>query len=189
MSLKVSVDQLQKQLPKLLSRTVRANDVCLIERNGQPYAVLVGIHEWERQVIGKRLDALEPSYRLSREQQKRAEALLARQQTRRLTRLEQRELNALLQDSEAVMLRRAEGLSAYRPLFAGPSAPRPREVLECVRVLPHADRLPVTISPSIIPESQGGASELSVLATRSFIRLSSAARPPSPPSFTARIPG
>ncbi len=110
MSLKVSVDQLQKQLPELLSRTIKANDVCLIERNGQPYAVLVGIHEWERQVIGKRLDALGPTYRLSRERQKRTEALLARQETRRLTRLEQRELNALVQESESVMLRRAEGL-------------------------------------------------------------------------------
>ncbi len=110
MSLKVSVDQLQKQLPELLSRTVRANDVCLIERNGQPYAVLVGIQEWDRQMIGKRLDGLGPSYRLNREQQKRAETLLAKQKTRRLTRLEQRELNALLQESEAVMSRRAEGL-------------------------------------------------------------------------------
>jgi prevent-host-death family protein len=110
MSLKVSVNQLQQQLPELLDRTVEANDVCLIERNGQPYAVLVSIHEWRRQTIGKRLDALGPSYRLSSAQQKRAEELLTRQENSRLTRREQRELNELLRESEAVMLRRTEAL-------------------------------------------------------------------------------
>ena len=110
MSVKVSVDQLQKQLPELLSRTIKAKDVCLIERNGEPYAVLVGIHEWERQVMGTRLDALGPGYRLSQAQQKRTEGLLGMQKTRRLTRPEQRELDALLQEGEAVMLRRAKGL-------------------------------------------------------------------------------
>lgn len=110
MSLKVSINQLQNRLPELLDRAVESNDVCLIERNGQPYAVLVSINEWRRQTVGKRLDALGGSYRLALPDQQRAEELLAKQQTSRLTRAEQRELKALLQASEAVMLRRAEAL-------------------------------------------------------------------------------
>lgn len=110
MSLKVSVNQLQKRLPELLDRAVESNDVCLIERNGQPYAVLVSISEWRRQTIGKRLDALGASYRVTASQQRRTEELLAKRQTSRLTRAEQRELKELLQASEAIMLRRAEAM-------------------------------------------------------------------------------
>jgi prevent-host-death family protein len=110
MSLKVNIRQLQEQLPEVLERTVQADDVCVIERNGQPYAVLVSIREWRRRTVGKRLDALGPQYRLSHPQQARTETLLAQQQTRRLTRSEQRELQVLLQASEAVMLARAEAL-------------------------------------------------------------------------------
>ena len=111
MSLKVSVRQLQEQLPEVLERTVEADDVCVIERNGQPYAVLVSIREWRRQTVGKRLDALGPQYQLSTTQQNRTEELLAQQTTRRLTRAEQRELHALLQESEAIMLARADALA------------------------------------------------------------------------------
>ncbi len=111
MSLKVNVRQLQEQLPEVLERTVEANDVCVIERNGQPYAVLVSIREWRRRTVGKRLDALGPQYRLSVIQQKRTEELLVQQNTRRLTRAEQRELQALLQASEAILLARAEALA------------------------------------------------------------------------------
>jgi prevent-host-death family protein len=110
MSLKVNVRQLQEQLPDVLARTVEANDVCVIERNGQPYAVLVSIREWRRQTIGKRLDRLGPQYRISAAQQKRTEELLAQQNTRRLTRTEHRELQSLLQASEAILLARAEAL-------------------------------------------------------------------------------
>lgn len=110
MSLRVNVSQLQKQLPELLDQTVQTNDPCLIERNGQPYAVLVSIHEWRRQTVGKKLDALGPSYRLSKTQQKRIEELLVQKQTRPLTRAEQQELKKLLEESDAVMLRRAQAL-------------------------------------------------------------------------------
>ena len=110
MSIKVNIKQLQSDLPELLDRAVQTNDVCLIERNGQPYAVLVSINEWRRQTVGKRLDALGDSYRLIPADQQRAEELLAKQQTSRLTRTEQRELKALLQTSEAIMLRSAEAL-------------------------------------------------------------------------------
>ncbi|HZS10405.1 MAG TPA: type II toxin-antitoxin system prevent-host-death family antitoxin [Blastocatellia bacterium] len=110
MSLKVNIHQLQKSLPELLDRTVQSDDVCLIERDGQPYAVLVSIREWRRQTFGKRLDALGPQYRLSRAQQRRTEELLARRRTDRLTRSEQRELKELLRAGEEVMLRRAAAL-------------------------------------------------------------------------------
>jgi prevent-host-death family protein len=94
----------------LLDRAVRGNDLCLIERHGRPYAVLVSIREWRRRTVGRRLEALGPSYRVSREQQRRAEELMAKKQASRLTRAEQRELKALLEASEEVMLRRAQAL-------------------------------------------------------------------------------
>ncbi len=111
MSLKINVRQLQEQLPEVLERTVQADDVCVIERNGQPYAVLVSIREWRRQIVGKWVAALGPQHRLSATQQKRTEALLAQQNTRRLTRAEQRELHTLLEKTEAIMLARAGSLT------------------------------------------------------------------------------
>ena len=84
--------------------------MCVIERNGAPYAVIVSVRQWRRQTIGKRLDALGSSYRITKEQQRRTEALLARQREGTLTRAERRELKALLQTSEEVMLRRAKAM-------------------------------------------------------------------------------
>ena len=110
MSLRVTIPQLQKDLPDLLNRTVQGHDVCLIERNGQPYAVVVSFEEWQRQTVGQKLDALGPSYRVSKSDQQRTEELLAKQQSSRLTRAEQRELKELLQGSEKVLRRRAEAL-------------------------------------------------------------------------------
>ncbi|MGH9752313.1 MAG: hypothetical protein ACREA2_05965 [Blastocatellia bacterium] len=60
--------------------------------------------------IRKRLDALGPQYRLSKEQQQRVEELLLRGAEGRLARAERRELNALLRLSEEIMLRRAEAM-------------------------------------------------------------------------------
>jgi len=110
MSIRVNVSQLREQLPELLDRAVQDDEVCLIERNGEPYAVIVSIREWRRQTIGKRLDSLGPQYRLSKEQQRRMEELLARGNEGHLTRAERSELNALLRKSEEVMLRRAEAM-------------------------------------------------------------------------------
>lgn len=110
MSIRVSVKQLREQLPELLDRTIREDDVCLVERDGEPYAVIVSIREWRRQTVGKRIDALGSSYRVSKSQQRRTEELLAKQQTSRLTRAEQRELKELLEEAEAVMLRRAKAM-------------------------------------------------------------------------------
>lgn len=112
MSMTIDVSRLPEQLPELLDQAVRAGEVCLIERNGEPYAVLVSAREWQRQTIGSRLDALGAQYRLTGEQQQRTEDLLAESKTRRLTRAERRELNALLQESEQVMLRRADFIGA-----------------------------------------------------------------------------
>ena len=111
MSLKVNVQQLRKDLPELLERVVQENDHCLIERNGQPYAVLVSLNEWRKQTAGKRLDGLGRGYRVSRTAQARTEKLLAKQKTTRLTPAEQLELSELLQASESVMLKRAEALN------------------------------------------------------------------------------
>ncbi len=110
MSIRVNVSQLREQLPELLDRAVQDDEVCLIERNGEPYAVLISAREWKRRTIGQRLDALGPQYRLTKEQQRRMEELLARSNEGRLTRAERRELNALLRTSEEVMLRRAEAM-------------------------------------------------------------------------------
>lgn len=110
MSIRVNVSQLRQQLPELLDRTVQENDVCLIEQNGEPYAVLISARAWRRHTFGQRLDALGPQYRLGKAQQRRTEELLAKRNTSRLTRAEQRELNELLRLSEEVMLRRAAAL-------------------------------------------------------------------------------
>lgn len=110
MSITVSVRQLQQHLPELLDQTVQADEMCVIERNGAPYAVIVSVRQWRRHTIGKRLDTLGPSYRLTKEQQRRTEALLTREREGILTRAERRELKGLLRISEEVMLRRAQAM-------------------------------------------------------------------------------
>lgn len=110
MSIRVNVSQLLEQLPELLDRAVQDGEVCLIERNGEPYAVIASAREWRRQTIGNSLDALGPQYRLTKEQQRRVEELLAGSNKGQLTRAERRELNALLRTSEEVMLLRAEAI-------------------------------------------------------------------------------
>jgi prevent-host-death family protein len=133
MSVRISVHQLQEQLSELLNRAVERGEVCIIERDGEEYAVLVSAREWrqrnpepdrsdpppngaqdeddqERRLreIAAELDALGPEYRLSAEKQARAEALLSQEGT--LSRAERRELRSLLRESDAIMLRRAEAL-------------------------------------------------------------------------------
>jgi len=110
MSMTVDVSRLREQLSELLDHAVQAGEVCLIEQNGKPYAVLVSAREWRRRTVGKQLDALGASYRLTKENQRRTEELLAESKTRSLTRAERRELNSLLRESEQVMLRRAKAL-------------------------------------------------------------------------------
>jgi prevent-host-death family protein len=110
MSVKVTVRQLQEQLPTVLDRAVKDGEVCIIERNGEEYAVIVSAREWRRRTVGEQLDALGPPYRLAKEKQARAEELLAKRQQGRLPRAEQRELNALLRECDDIMLRRAEAM-------------------------------------------------------------------------------
>ena len=69
------------------------------------------MRQWRQRAIGERLDALGPSYRLSKEKQTRTEALLAKRTADRLTSIERRELNGLLRESEEIMLRRAEAMA------------------------------------------------------------------------------
>ena len=129
MSFKVTVRQLQEQLSELLDRAVSHGEECIIERDGEEYAVLVGAREWQRarsgnpqptgsasspaakrrrREIGRRLDALGPEYRASPEEQARAEELLARKED--LTPAERAELDLLLREFDEIMLRRAEAL-------------------------------------------------------------------------------
>jgi prevent-host-death family protein len=102
MSVRITVHQLQEQLPELLSRAVESGEAYIIERDGEEYAVLVSAREWrqrnpesdrndsppdgaqdeddqERHLrgIAAKLDALGPEYHLSPEKQARAEALLS----------------------------------------------------------------------------------------------------------------
>jgi prevent-host-death family protein len=133
MSVRITVHQLQEQLPELLDHTVESGEECIIERNGEEYAVLVSAREWRQRregpstadpnpewttdqrdqdhrlrEVGAKLDALGPEYRLSPEKQRRAEELLAKEGN--LDRAERRELGALLRESDEIMLRRAEAL-------------------------------------------------------------------------------
>ena len=110
MNVKLTVRQVQEQLPELLQRAVEAGEECVVQRDGHDYAVIVGVREWKRRRIGARLDSLGSAFRLTKSQQQRTEVLLAESQQRRLTRTERRELDALLQVSEEVLLRRTAAL-------------------------------------------------------------------------------
>jgi len=110
MSMKVTVRQLQEQLPDVLDRAVKDDEVCIIERNGEDYAVIVSARQWQRRTVGEQLDALGPEYRLAKEKQTRAEELLAKSKHGHLTRAERRELNGLLRECDDIMLHRAEAI-------------------------------------------------------------------------------
>lgn len=107
MSVNVTVNQLQEQLPEILNRTLADDSVCLIERDGENIAVIVSLRQWRRRTISEQLDARSAKYRLVKGKQQRAEELLAKE---RLTRAERRELNLLLAEADEILLRRAEAL-------------------------------------------------------------------------------
>jgi antitoxin (DNA-binding transcriptional repressor) of toxin-antitoxin stability system len=132
MSVRVTVHQLQEQLPQLLDLTVGSGQECIIERDGEEYAIIVSAGEWRRrsgengvmapapaiadeeearsEELGRRLDTLGPEYRLSLEEQGRMEELLARKETTPLTPAERYELEALVERCDEIMLRRAQAL-------------------------------------------------------------------------------
>lgn len=112
--MKVTVHQLQEQLPALLEHTVQSGEACIVQRQGKDYAVVVSARAWRQRVLGRRLDALGPAYRLAPGQQARMEALLAKRQECRLTNIERRELTGLLRECDNIMLRRAEALDSLR---------------------------------------------------------------------------
>jgi antitoxin (DNA-binding transcriptional repressor) of toxin-antitoxin stability system len=133
MSERVSVRQLEAQLSELLERTVESGQECIIERDGEAYAVLVSAHAWEQnqrrtrlsegtldqeearaRAVGERLDALGPEYRLSPERQKRLSELLARREIAQLMPEEESELRALSAECDQIMLRRAQALHQGR---------------------------------------------------------------------------
>jgi antitoxin (DNA-binding transcriptional repressor) of toxin-antitoxin stability system len=112
--MKVTVHQLQKQLPALLEHTVQSGEECIVQRQGKDYAIVVSARAWRQRTLGSRLDALGPAYRLAKEKQARVETLVAKRQERRLTSAEQRELTDLLQECDEIMLRRAKALDTLR---------------------------------------------------------------------------
>jgi PHD/YefM family antitoxin component YafN of YafNO toxin-antitoxin module len=130
MSIRVTVDELQEQLPELIGHAVESDEAYIIQRDGQDCAVLVSAREWERRTqgpvagegaapalstaqrrrreVGERLDALGPEYRLSREKQTRLTDLLSRKAA--LIFPEQSELETLVREADEITLRRAEAL-------------------------------------------------------------------------------
>jgi antitoxin (DNA-binding transcriptional repressor) of toxin-antitoxin stability system len=129
MSERVSVRQFQERLPELLDRAVRSGEECIIERDGEEYAVLVSAQTWRRREadpeaandtveteearareVGRRLDSLGPEYRLSAKKQARLEELFARRDAAPLTPAEESELQALVAECDEIMLRRAQAL-------------------------------------------------------------------------------
>jgi len=114
MSVKVTMHQLQEQLPALLDHTVQSGEECIVQRHGKDYAVLVSAQAWRQRTLGRQLDALGPAYRLAKEKQERVDALLTKRQERRLTSAERQELTGLLQECDAILLRRAEALDTLR---------------------------------------------------------------------------
>ncbi|MFN0120394.1 MAG: type II toxin-antitoxin system Phd/YefM family antitoxin [Blastocatellia bacterium] len=61
-TIKINLKEFRDQLPDLLDQIVRDDDVCVIERDGEPYAVIVGFREWSRQTTRKLISVVgEPS--------------------------------------------------------------------------------------------------------------------------------
>lgn len=131
MSIRVSIDQLRERLPELLNLAAESGEECIIQRDGEDYAVLLSAREWEQdrrkgaltraqaeaqerlaRAVGQWPDALGPEYRLSGEKQARLEELLTRKQE--LSAQERAELDALMKEGDAIMLRRADALDRIR---------------------------------------------------------------------------
>jgi antitoxin (DNA-binding transcriptional repressor) of toxin-antitoxin stability system len=131
MSVRVSVQQLQDELPELLEEAVQSGQECIIQRDGKDYAVIVSARHWQQRTerdaltapeaaadeeeartreVGQRLDMLGPEYRLSPEEQERMEDLLARRESTALSAAEQLELETLVARCDEIMLRRARAL-------------------------------------------------------------------------------
>jgi len=109
-SLKVSLRELEQQLPMLLEKVAEDGEECVVQRNGKDYAVIISVQHWRRRNLRRSLDALGPSLRLDKAKQARAEYLLAARASRPLTAAERRELRSLLRESNKVLRRRTAAL-------------------------------------------------------------------------------
>jgi prevent-host-death family protein len=112
MSVKISLQQLHDQLSDLLDVAVETGEEYVVQRNGKDYAVIVSMQEWRRRTLGKRLDALGPTHRLSHDKQARAEELLAANEGGNLSSVERRELKTLLRECDAILTRRGKALES-----------------------------------------------------------------------------
>jgi antitoxin (DNA-binding transcriptional repressor) of toxin-antitoxin stability system len=132
MSVRVPFHQLQEQLQELLDHTVQSGEECVVQRDGEDYAVIVSAREWRRQrsqesvvqpvarreaieqdrirEIGRLLDALGSEYRLAQDKQERMEELLDKEKRAPLPPAERTELEALAAECDEIMLRRAQAL-------------------------------------------------------------------------------
>lgn len=110
MSVKVSLQKAQKDLPELLDQLARTDEEFVVQRDGKDCAVIVSARQWRRRRLAERLDALSSGLRLSKDQQARTERLLSVKKRRTLTAAERRELKGLLQECDAVMMRRATAM-------------------------------------------------------------------------------
>jgi prevent-host-death family protein len=110
MTVKLSLRELQRQLPELLDRAAESTDPVVVQRRGKDDVVIVSARQWRRLATGQRLDALGPSFRLSPAKQKRVEELLATKRHARLTKAQRQELDALLRECDEILLQRADAM-------------------------------------------------------------------------------
>lgn len=135
MSTTLSVREAQVQLPELVARATKNDELCYIEHNGKPVAVLVSLREWQRhersegrvstvfakeqehrvRAYQKRMKQLGPDYWLSPNQQARLKELVEKEDADTpLTPAEQKELRQLLKRHERFMVKRAAAMQAMR---------------------------------------------------------------------------
>src|SRR5437763_13096269 len=113
MSVTIPFEELQKRLADLLNSAAEGDEEYIVERDGKEYVVIVGARRWRSQpagtaaspsaskldqraevnAISRRVDQLEPGYRLAAGKQARVEELLARDG--QLTPAERSELDEL----------------------------------------------------------------------------------------------
>ena len=109
MSVKVSMQQLQNQLPKLLDQVVKNGEEYIVQRDGKDCAIIVSTRQWRRRRRGSNSTISAPPTACPAPN-RRTEQLLAARQQRSLTVAERRELTSLLRECDTIMLRRAAAL-------------------------------------------------------------------------------
>ena len=135
MSTILSVREAQVQLPELVARATKNDELCYIEHNGKPVAVLVSLRGWQRhersegdastvsakgqehrvRAYQKRTKQLGPDYWLPPDQQVRLKELIEKEDSDiPFTPAEQRELRQLLKRHERFMVKRAAAMQAMR---------------------------------------------------------------------------